>query len=153
MRRRLALALVSGLVVPAACACPPDGDGGAGDPGAPAGGGTSLADDDLRVHLDLGDGTPAQDWSLTCAGSAEGSHPSADAACGHLAGLVDPFAPLPDDIACTEQYGGPQTALVTGRWAGDHVELELSRTDGCRIAQWDRLGPLLPIPVGAEPTG
>jgi hypothetical protein len=27
------------------------------------------------------------------------------------------------------------------------VDLQLSRTDGCRISQWDRLGALLPGPV------
>jgi hypothetical protein len=37
---------------------------------------------------------------------------------------------------------------VTGRWAGEPVDLQLSRTDGCRISQWDRLGALLPGPVG-----
>ena len=156
MRPPLALALLAALAVSAACASPVDGDGdgGAAGPGAPAAGdGMSQADDDLLVHLDLGDGTPAQDWTLTCAGSAEGSHPSADAACGHLAGLVDPFAPLPDDVVCTEQYGGPQTARVTGRWDGASVDLELSRSDGCRIAQWDSLGPLLPIPEGMDPVG
>jgi hypothetical protein len=31
------------------------------------------------------------------------------------------------------------------------VDLELTRVDGCRIAQWDGLGPLLPGPVGVEP--
>jgi hypothetical protein len=42
---------------------------------------------------------------------------------------------------------------VTGRWGGAAVDLELSRADGCLIAQWDRLGPLLPIPVGVDAVG
>ena len=78
----------------------------------------------------------------------EGSHPDAEAACAHLTALDDPFAPLPTDVVCTEQFGGPQTAHVLGRWNGEPVDLELSRTDGCRISQWDALGPLLPGPVG-----
>jgi hypothetical protein len=65
-----------------------------------------------------------------------------------LQGLGDHFAPVPADAGCTQVYGGPQTARVTGRWAGQPVDLQLSRTDGCRIAQWDRLGPLLPGRVG-----
>ncbi len=142
----LALLLLAG--------CANGSDGGAGAGGDPAdGGGISQADDDLLVHLDLGDGTPAADWTLTCVGLVEGSHPQADAACAHLAGMDDPFAPLPQDVACTEQFGGPQTARVTGRWNGEPVDLKLSRSDGCRIAQWDSLGPLLPVPEGMEPVG
>jgi hypothetical protein len=58
--------------------------------------------------------------------------------------MADPFAPIPDDMVCIEQYGGPQTARVTGRWHGQPVDVRLARNDGCRIAQWDGLGPLLP---------
>jgi hypothetical protein len=105
------------------------------------------------VHADRGDGTPAEDWTLACVGVVEGTHPEAEAACAHLTGLDDPFAPLPDDAVCAEQFGGPQTARVTGRWNGKPVDLELSRANGCVIAQWDSLGPLLPIPVGVEPIG
>lgn len=104
---------------------------------------------DLVVAQDLGDGSPPQRWTLVCAGQVSGDHPAAQAACDHLTGLAEPFTPLPTDLVCTEVYGGPQTASVTGTWQGDPVDLELSRTDGCRAAQWDGLGPLLPGPVGA----
>jgi hypothetical protein len=33
---------------------------------------------------------------------------------------------------------------VLGLWNGEDVDLELSRTDGCRISQWDGLVPLVP---------
>jgi hypothetical protein len=119
---------------------------GTSESGADSGaaGGISRAENDLVIDVDLGDGSQAQSWTLTCAGSADGSHPDAAAACAHLQGLEEPFAPLPEDVMCTEQFGGPQTAHVTGVWGGEPVDLELSRTDGCRIAQWDALGPLLP---------
>jgi hypothetical protein len=154
MRPPFLLALLASLAVLGACASPPgagSGSGGSGD--AAAGGGTSQADDDLLVHVDRGDGTPADDWTLTCSAPVAGSHPQAEAACAHLAGLDHPFAALPDDVACTEVFGGPQTARVTGRWGGEPVDLELSRSNGCLIAQWDSLGPLLPIPVGVDPAG
>ncbi|MGY1856203.1 SSI family serine proteinase inhibitor [Modestobacter sp. SYSU DS0290] len=77
-----------------------------------------------------------------------GDLPDAETACAHLEGLEDPFAPVPADAVCTQQDDGPQTARITGLWGGDPVDLALSRTDGCRIAQWDRLAPLLPVPVG-----
>jgi hypothetical protein len=107
---------------------------------------------DLVVEQDAGDGTPPQRWTLGCAedGTATGDHPDAAAACAHLRDLDEPFAPLGDDLMCTQQYGGDQTARVTGTWRGEPVDLALSRTDGCRIAQWDGLGPLLPGPVGVD---
>lgn len=116
----------------------------------PAAGGISQADNDLQVELDLGDGSAPQTWTLTCVGFTEGSHPTPQEACDHLAGLERPFEPLPDDVMCSQQYGGPETAHVLGRWGGEPVDLELSRTDGCRIAQWDSLVPLLPAPVSVE---
>jgi hypothetical protein len=105
----------------------------------------------LVVEQDLGDGMPAQRWTLECADPPSGDHPDPRAACAHLAAAADPFAPLPADQLCTEVYGGPQTARVTGTWQGRPVDLRVTRTDGCAIAQWDGLGPLLPGPVGVEP--
>ncbi|MFD2092408.1 SSI family serine proteinase inhibitor [Blastococcus deserti] len=157
MRRLPVLPLLVSLAVLTACADraggPTGGTGTAGGSGDPAAGGISQADDDLLVRVDRGDGSAPEEWTLTCAGVVEGTHPEATAACAHLAGLEDPFAPLPDDVVCTEQFGGPQTAHVTGRWNGEPVDLDLARSNGCLIAQWDGLGPLLPIPVGVDPVG
>ena len=111
-------------------------------------GGASHSRNDLTVEADAGDGSPSQSWTLTCDGAADGTLPDPATACAHLQGMDEPFAPLPNGVACTEQFGGAQTAHVSGVWDGDPVDLELSRSDGCRIAQWDGLGPLLPIPVG-----
>jgi hypothetical protein len=133
------------LLLLAGCASN-DGDATGTDGGAAAG--ISQTQNDLAIDVDPGDGSEPLSWTLVCAGVAEGTHPDPEGACTHLEGLDDPFAPLPDDIACTEQFGGPQTAHVTGRWRGEPVDVELSRADGCRISQWDSLGPLLPIDVG-----
>lgn len=107
--------------------------------------------DELVVEQRLDETATPQRWTLTCAGTVRGDHPAGEAACRHLATLDAPFAPVPDDAMCTEIYGGPQTARVTGHWHGEPVDLALSRVDGCRIAQWDSLGPLLPGPVGVDP--
>jgi hypothetical protein len=109
------------------------------------------ADDEVLVTFDAGDGTGPSEWSVSCPEPRVGSSPEAEAACAHLRTLEDPFAPLPDDVACTEQYGGPQTAHVIGRWDGEEVDLELSRVDGCHISQWDSLVPLVPPVDGALP--
>ncbi len=131
--RLLVPAVVVASLTLAACAARPSD-----------GGGSAPAENDLTVELDRGDGSPAERWTLVCAGAVEGTHPAAEVACAHLSGMDDPFAPIPDDLMCTEQYGGPQTAHVTGRWGGEPVDLELSRVNGCTISQWDGLGPLLP---------
>jgi hypothetical protein len=110
--------------------------------------GTPRPQNDLTIRADAGDGSAPKTWTLACDGAAKGTHPDPAAACAHLQRLHDPFAPLPGDVACTEQFGGSQTAHVTGVWSGNPVDLELTRTDGCRISQWDHLGPLLPMPVG-----
>ncbi len=151
---RLLLPLLVLLALLSACAAGTAGSGGAAAPpptdttDAAAGGGISQADNDLQVSYDRGDGTEPESWTLTCVGFVEGSHPAAEAACAHLRTLDDPFAALPSDVMCTEQFGGPQTAHVLGRWNGEPVDLQLSRTDGCHISQWDALGALLPEPVG-----
>ena len=149
---RTLLTLTALLALLSACASP--SGGGAADSGtAPdaAGGGISQADDDLQVEVDPGDGTEAETWTLSCLGLVDGSHPDAQTACADLEGMEDPFAPLPSDVVCTEQYGGPQTAHVLGRWNGEPVDLELSLTDGCRIAQWQSLSALVPLPVAPIP--
>ncbi|MGY2063926.1 SSI family serine proteinase inhibitor [Blastococcus sp. SYSU DS0619] len=162
MRRVLLLALLLPAFVLGACGAGTEGGddvstgtstgssagGTATDDGA--GSGIAQAETDLRIEVDLGDGTPPRTWTLTCVGVAEGSHPEPEAACAHLDGMTEPFAPLPEDMMCTEQYGGPQTAHITGRWRGEPVDLQLSRVDRCRITQWDSFGPVLPVDVGGD---
>ncbi|MGN9755541.1 SSI family serine proteinase inhibitor [Streptomyces sp. SD31] len=96
-----------------------------------------------------GGGTGGGDrtYSLSCH-PASGDHPDAHGACAALDRSTrwgrDVFAPAPQDGFCTMQYGGPATAHVTGTWAGRPVDARYDRSDGCQIARWDRLVPLLP---------
>ena len=137
----LSLSSLGASALLTACAAPAE------DAAGPAVVSSGLPERDLVVEVDPGDGTPAQRYALACGSAAAGNHPDAARACAHLLRADDPFAPLPTDVMCTELYGGPQTALVKGTWDAEPVEVELSREDGCRIAQWDSLGPLLPLPV------
>lgn len=98
---------------------------------------------ELVIEFSRDRGAPAERVMLTC-DPIGGDHPDAEQACADLNAAPAPFAPLPDDVICTQIYGGPQTATITGTYRGERVRLELSRTDGCRIAQWDRLGAVLP---------
>src|SRR5438132_1437598 len=47
---------------------------------------------------------------------------------------------------CSEGYGGPQNARITGTVGGRHVDVLFSRSDGCGIADWAALQPLLGDP-------
>jgi Subtilisin inhibitor-like len=84
-------------------------------------------------------------WTLRCAPSG-GTHPRAAAACDVLAKVQTPFAPVPKDVACTQVYGGPQVARVSGTLRGRRVWAVFQRRDGCEIARWARAGALLPTP-------
>ncbi|MFE7707143.1 SSI family serine proteinase inhibitor [Streptomyces sp. NPDC057486] len=89
-------------------------------------------------------------YELKCS-PAGGSHPVAQHACDRLTKLgepagdgKDPFRPVPTGAMCTQQFGGSATARVTGTWHGQRVDAAFDRTDGCEIARWNNLRPVLP---------
>lgn len=56
----------------------------------------------------------------------------------------DIFFPKPGPPRlCTQQYGGPQVAVVTGTFHGRTVNARFQRTDGCEIARWKAMAALL----------
>jgi subtilisin inhibitor-like len=84
-------------------------------------------------------------WTLRC-DPAGGTHPSRAKACRSLAQVGWPaFRPVPPNTACTEIYGGPQTAVISGVVDGRHVWTRLRRDNGCEISRWDRLLFLIPV--------
>ncbi|MEV0491176.1 SSI family serine proteinase inhibitor [Streptomyces atratus] len=99
---------------------------------------------------DSGDRTADGVYELKCLPSG-GSHPVAHQACDRLAELAEPagdgrnpFRAVPADTMCTQQFGGSATARVTGTWHGQRVDAAFDRTDGCEIARWNNLRPVLP---------
>lgn len=98
----------------------------------------------LRIEVVAEPGAQPSKHTLTCRPNG-GSHPHAAAACrrlNHLQG--DPFQPVPPGSVCTMNYGGPQRATVEGIARGKPVAARFERTDGCEIARWDALVPVLP---------
>jgi len=68
-------------------------------------------------------------------------------ACAHARGISGLLTSGPDPHrACTEIFGGPERALVTGRIGDRRVRRSFKRTDGCEVADWHRAMPLLPRP-------
>lgn len=53
------------------------------------------------------------------------------------------FEPTPGNVACTQQYGGPETATVTGTFRGEPVDAKFARRNGCEISRWEDAAPLL----------
>jgi hypothetical protein len=85
-----------------------------------------------------------QSWTLACA-PAGGNHPARTASCRTVARVgVAGFRPVPPRTMCTQVYGGPQQALVTGVLDGRRIWARFNLRDGCQIARWKRLAPLLP---------
>ena len=55
----------------------------------------------------------------------------------------------PADQVCTEQYGGPDTATITGTIDETPVDTVIDRTNGCGISDWDELlAGLIPPALG-----
>jgi hypothetical protein len=97
-----------------------------------------------------GEGHPGKRvYTLRCA-PVGGTLPHRAAACTRLARINRPFAPTPKNVACTEIYGGPEEALVTGRYRGQPIRARFNRKDGCEIARWSRVRFLFPGAVSSS---
>jgi hypothetical protein len=132
---------VSAIMLAALTAACGSDDGSAA--GAPAGRLT------ITVWPQGMEGGGARRWTLEC-GPAGGTHPNAAKACARLASVPAPFRPVPADVVCTQVFGGPEEALVTGTFRGRRVNARFNRTNGCEIARWDRVAVLFPISAGAS---
>jgi hypothetical protein len=95
---------------------------------------------DLQVKVD-GDGKgakPAETRTVRC------SSPRESPQCEKVAALrLADLERASDATACTQLYGGPQTATIEGTLRGEPVDLSFSRVNGCEIARWDAARALL----------
>ena len=113
-------------------------------PGATSSGSSAEAGDtDLTIVINDGSGS-TKTWRLTC-NPAGGTHPDPPAACQALeANGAAALPPVPKDKACTQIYGGPETATISGTWKGQRVMSTFARNDGCQISRWKLMAGLLP---------
>ncbi|MBE2318474.1 hypothetical protein DVA67_021005 [Solirubrobacter sp. CPCC 204708] len=128
---RLALAVIAALAF-AAC--------GSDEPTTPATGGGSDELASLVVTVDSdGDGAEApKELEVSC------KQPTDSDACGAAAGIsAADLRPTADDVACTQQFGGPETATIKGAIRGEPVDASFARSDGCEISRWEKVAPLL----------
>jgi hypothetical protein len=82
-------------------------------------------------------------WTLRC-DPVGGTLPGRAAACRELRRRGwETLRAVPPATACTEIYGGPQVAVVTGVVTGRRVWVRLRRDNGCEIDRWNRNAFLL----------
>ncbi|MEJ1179471.1 MULTISPECIES: serine protease inhibitor [unclassified Pseudarthrobacter] len=120
--------------------------------GPPAGPGAGNAE--LAIMVKPSDTEAALNYTLVCQGgvpSAESKHPGPEAACSALKENPSILSPSTKNTAqaCTEQYGGPQTATVTGIVDDTPVDATFARTNGCEISAWNAAQPVLGSSGGA----
>jgi hypothetical protein len=89
-------------------------------------------------------GLPPKRWTLRC-NPAGGTLPSPVQACARLLANLTAVKPVPPETVCTQIYGGPQEALVSGTLRGRRVWVRFNRRNGCEIARWNRLRSLFPV--------
>lgn len=142
MRRMAALGVLAAALALGAC----------GEADEPAAQQTSTAASEaieLTVVEDDGSGAKTT-GTLTCRGAdrrAEGAldgRASPAELCAQARGLADLLTSTPDKgRTCTQIYGGPETATVTGTIDDDKVDRRFSRTNGCELADFKRAAGLL----------
>jgi Subtilisin inhibitor-like len=109
--------------------------------------GTGAAQDEgpaANLEIMVTDGAGRREATLECDPDG-GTHPSPEEACRALASNVGALEPVPQDVACTQEYGGPERARITGTLSGREVDAELSRSNGCEISRWDHLEAVLDL--------
>jgi Subtilisin inhibitor-like len=82
-------------------------------------------------------------WTLRCS-PVGGTHSRRASACTRLYGLQRPFAVPKGPEVCTQVYGGPDQAVISGEHRGQRVWVALSLSDGCKIARFKQLEFLIP---------
>lgn len=125
--RRLLVALVLGVLATTLTSC-----------------GSETPEDELVSKLELSvqadEKAAPQTASLNCPG-AKAKDRDICAALDVVAPKV--FEPVPVDQACTAIYGGPRKATITGRYQDEPVSAVFTQENGCEIARWNQIKPVL----------
>lgn len=116
--------------------------------GAGVGGGSSSGSgdgDDIEADLEVRTTAPGGEGSVRYEVKCPPRDADDRARCDALAADPDMFEPVPDDVACSMLYGGPETATVTGTFEGERIKAMFSRKNGCEISRWQRAAPVISL--------
>ena len=92
----------------------------------------------VRVDPDGKGPEPAKEAQIRCREREESR------TCGAASGLrPSDLEPTAGDVACTDIFGGPQTATISGTLNARRVSARFSRSNGCEVARWEKVAPLL----------
>lgn len=157
--RKTAVALMfTALVALSACAQQPGGSPGSISPSPgpfnpspsatpPVTGPAAAGTTDLTITVTATQGAQPLIYRLVASGATTDPvstvpDPAAALAALKLSGEKIFFPASAPPQNCTQQYGGPEVATVTGTFEGRSVNAAFSRTDGCQISRWQALAPL-----------
>lgn len=106
----------------------------------------------VAISYNPGPNKPEQNMALDCIALENSTYRgSVQKTCSWLSKNLTNLLDYQTGPVCTEQYGGPETAnIVIATDKGNHT-LDLSRTNGCYIEQWDQWSPLL-LPLQMMPS-
>lgn len=137
------LAVVAGVLLGTACAGGPPGT----DPGVEA---------DLSVVIQDPHASSLA-YVIRCASGGSGVEGNAEIdardACRALArpAVQNRLIRGPSsERVCSQVYGGPQTAMLSGTLDGQAVNTVVTRADGCDIGDWDNLLRDILLPVSGR---
>lgn len=140
----LGLALALGLTFAVLTGCGDDEESGSQTASTPRG------EIELSIRFEDGAGN-TKTATLTCrrdlqrAGGYLRDAAPASELCTAVRSIKELLTTQPDrPRVCTQIYGGPETARVTGTIDGVEVDRRFARTNGCEIADYRRAGALLP---------
>jgi hypothetical protein len=105
---------------------------------AAAPGGEPVAQLVVTVDPDGRGPEPAKETRLSC------GTPRESAVCAEASALEpSDVEPVDPETACTQLFGGAETARLRGRVRGRAVDARFSRSNGCEIERWDNVAALL----------
>jgi hypothetical protein len=82
---------------------------------------------------------PAQELKVDVTAAGDPRTFTCDDGCD-TAAIAEVVASTEDTMrACTELYGGPETAHLTGTLDGEPVDVTITRSNGCGISDYDAL--------------
>ncbi len=127
---------------------------------APGASGPDESFADLQIRYEHPEADVSFEYGVECwpdssevTGDAEQAEVDATEACDLLdvPEVSDRLLNGSDNDVCTEVYGGPDTAEITGTLFDQEVDTTVDRTNGCGIADWEELlDELLPPAIGVE---
>src|SRR5262249_16779234 len=116
-----------------------------------------VADTRLDIEVRRSPSLPVEHYILTC-DPRDGTVRDPESACQRIADLVAKATGSPTHgmflggaandgtTVCAQVYGGPEVAVIRGRFLGAPIDARLTRGNGCTMSTFDATMRLLGVP-------